>query len=84
MLPLKCPKCGYVWIYTGSSRSRIGCPKCSRVILGQKIGLAELTVEQYADHCGEQELKIFEQRLVILSENISILQELEREAQAHG
>jgi gamma-glutamyl phosphate reductase len=51
---MKCPnkECNHVWLYTGESTMRICCPKCGLVIYGQKIGLCELTVDQYADLKG--------------------------------
>jgi predicted Zn-ribbon and HTH transcriptional regulator len=27
---LQCPKCGYVWTYTGTVRRRVVCPRCFR------------------------------------------------------
>ena len=74
--PYKCPKCGYVWIYRGNSTIDIGCPRCKGKLLGQKVGLAELTAEQYADAKGQQLLHAFENGLVKLGEDIEMLQAL--------
>lgn len=75
---MKCPNpaCNHVWIYSGDSDMRIGCPKCSKIIYGQKIGTCTLTLDQYAELKGDSILKEFQRKLEDLSDDLSYLEKL--------
>jgi Zn-finger nucleic acid-binding protein len=80
MLPklMQCPQCKHVWIYEGESEMRIGCPVCTKTISGQKIGLCTISLEQYAELKGNAYLKKFQKNLEDLSDELAMLQELEK------
>jgi predicted nucleic acid-binding Zn-ribbon protein len=74
--PLKCPACGYAWIYGGDSDMRIGCPKCNKILYGQKIGLCELTLDQYLDIRGTAILDEAREKIDNMVEDVAALEAL--------
>jgi ribosomal protein S27E len=74
--PIKCPACGYAWIYGGDSDMRIGCPKCNKIIYGQKIGLCELTFDQYLDIKGKEILDDASEKIDRMVAEVNYLTEL--------
>jgi len=52
-IELQCPKCGYVWTYTGTVRRRVVCPHCFRSFVHPDFNLPEPEgVEVQCRKCG--------------------------------
>ena len=47
----RCPVCGYIWRYGGTSASRVCCPECKRHICGEdNVKAAMATLEEWGDY----------------------------------
>ncbi|PNV81239.1 MAG: hypothetical protein C0179_03730 [Fervidicoccus sp.] len=46
---LKCPKCGYVWVYRGRSEYYATCPRCLRKVNVKKYVVEQITASVFTD-----------------------------------